>query len=93
MIEVLKVDEWSRCRSPKFKVIREFVIQRIKDSLRFSIDDLIMLDGDYDYYQIIGFSKNNRDVYVVSNANQFEIQVDVDFIFHIHKNKNIAFSD
>lgn len=93
MIEVLNIDEWDVKKSPKFKIIREFVAQRLKDDLRFSIDDLVRLDGDYDYYQIIGFSKNNRDVHVLSNANQFEIQVDINYIHHITQLKNIAFSD
>lgn len=93
MIEVLKIDEWCEQKSPKFKTIREFVIQRLKDSLRFSIDDLVMIDGDYDYYQILGFSTNRREIFILSNANQFELRVDVDCVFHIHHNKNIAFSD
>jgi hypothetical protein len=93
MKEILKVDEWLDKSSPKFKLIREFSIQRLKDSKRFTIDDLVMIDGDYDYFQLIGFSKNNRDVFLLSSANQFEMQVDVDHIFHIHQNKNIAFSD
>jgi len=88
MIEVLKVDEWSIRRNPKFKLIREFAIQRIKDDKIFSIDDLIMIDEDLGYYQleyhrIVGFSKNNKDIYVVSHASQFEIRIDVDLIFHI----------
>lgn len=93
MKEILKVDEWIEKSSPKFKLIREFSIQRLKDNKRFTIDDLVMIDGDYDYFQLIGFSKNNRDVFLLSSANQFEMQVDVDYIFHIHQNKNIAFSD
>ena len=93
MKEILKVDEWIEKSSPKFKLISKFSIQRLKDNKRFTVDDLVMIDGDYDYYQILGFFKNHRDIFLLSNANLFELRIDVDCIFHIAQNKNIVFSD
>ena len=92
MREVLKIDEWVHRKNPQFSLVDDYVVERLNDDVSFGCGDFVMIKGDYDYYEIIGFSKNNVHVLVLSNANNFEFQVEINSLSHIQVLKNLSFS-